>query len=232
VNEVQTLRTRRNEVVAAVQAKVTAKTSGKDANAAAIAAAAAAATTASLPADLAAADMPALVAEGKELKIVIAAKEAVLTTTEAELERLAFKLPNMIHPAAPFGAEVNATTLAHHNKGRASLGDFLDVRGFVPKDHLDLAREHGLVDLESAAKVTGSRFYYLLREAALLELALINYTVQKLVAKGFTPVLPPDLARSAVVEGAGFQSKDERSLAHHVYQVRHITIYDTKHEIY
>jgi seryl-tRNA synthetase len=62
-------------------------------------------------------------------------------------------------------------------------------------DHMELSIKHGLVDMESGAKVAGSRFYFLTNEAAMLELALVNFTMQKLISRGFTPVLPPDLAR-------------------------------------
>ncbi len=163
-------------------------------------------------------DAKTLMAEGTRIKDEIARLEAVQADVMKRLETLALKLPNDTHPQVPIGGEENAKLLDHVNPDRGSLESF-HTQGFVPRDHVELARIHGLLDLENASKVTGSRFYYLLKEAALLELALTNWTMQKLVAKGYTPILPPDLARTAVIEGAGFQSKDERTLAQHIYQI-------------
>ncbi len=226
VADLQALRTRRNEIASAMKV-MTSKpkggrkpASGEDA-------------APSVPG--VDSDMPSLIAEGRDLKVKISALEATLSEIEPQLEALAFKLPNMLHPASPPGGEENAKELAHPNIDRGSLssltttgpiepsppaaGTISAPEPFVPLDHLELARRHGWIDLEAASKATGSRFYYLCREAALLEMALIQYTMQRLVARGYTPILPPDLARTAVVEGAGFQARDERSLAHHIYQV-------------
>ena len=64
---------------------------------------------------------------------------------------------------------------------------------FEPRDHLDLAAGRGWIDLERAAKVSGARFAYRVGEGALLELALYRFALDRLVAKGFVPVLPPVL---------------------------------------
>ncbi len=70
----------------------------------------------------------------------------------------------------------------------------------MPVDHVEIARRFSLIDTESAAESAGSRFYYLTNEAALLEMALVQWALQFLVKRGFTPVLPPDVARTAVIE--------------------------------
>jgi seryl-tRNA synthetase len=61
-----------------------------------------------------------------------------------------------------------------------------------------------LIDFKRAAKVSGSKFYYLKNEGALLELALIRFALDKLIAKGFIPFITPDLAKDEVLEGIGF----------------------------
>lgn len=56
-------------------------------------------------------------------------------------------------------------------------------------------------------QVSGSKFYYLKNEAVLLEMALINWTLSKVMKKGFTPLTTPEIARSSVVEKCGFQPR-------------------------
>jgi seryl-tRNA synthetase len=75
---------------------------------------------------------------------------------------------------------------------------------FTPRDHVELGKILGAIDVERAAKVSGSRFYYLTGVGALLELALVNMAMMQAVAAGFTPMLPPALVRSRAMEGTGF----------------------------
>src|SRR5690606_5519873 len=82
---------------------------------------------------------------------------------------------------------------------------------FPPQDHLTLATALDLVDFERAAKVAGQKFYYLKREAALLELALQRFALDQIVAEGFLPIVTPDLARPDVIEGLGFSPRGEES---------------------
>ena len=85
-------------------------------------------------------------------------------------------------------------------------------------DHVSLCHKWDLLDLESGSLVSGSRFYYLKHELALLELALVQYAMHKLVRRGYTPILPPDLVRSQFVAACGFQPRDlaELSQVYHV----------------
>lgn len=81
------------------------------------------------------------------------------------------RLPNLTHPAVPFGGEDNATVLR-------VIGQQQDF-GFTPRDHVTIGEALGLLDFEAAAEVSGSKFYYLKNAAALLELALVNYAMTK-----------------------------------------------------
>lgn len=78
---------------------------------------------------------------------------------------------------------------------------------FEFRNHVEVAESLDLVDFESAAVVSGNKFYYLRNEAALLELALINWAFSKVLAKGFTPIMTPDLVRDTVLEKCGFQPR-------------------------
>jgi seryl-tRNA synthetase len=80
---------------------------------------------------------------------------------------------------------------------------------FPIRTHIDLIDLHDLADFESGSRVTSSRFFYLRNELALLELALIQWAVHKLVARGFTPVLPPDIVQQKYIWAAGFQPRDQ-----------------------
>ena len=94
---------------------------------------------------------------------------------------------------------------------------------FEPKDHLELAQPHGWIDMERAAKVSGSRFAYRVGDLALLELAVYRYALDQLVQKGFVPVLPPVLVREDAMYGTGFLPTDEVN----IYRVERDELYLT-----
>jgi seryl-tRNA synthetase len=78
---------------------------------------------------------------------------------------------------------------------------------FPIKDHVTLAESLKLADFEAGASVAGQKFYFLKNEAALMELALVHYAMGKLVERGYTPVVTPDMARAEVLEGIGFMPR-------------------------
>src|SRR5205085_5814633 len=82
-----------------------------------------------------------------------------------------------------------------------------------------LAEALDLVDFEAGASVTGQKFYFLKNEAVLLELAMIQFAMQKLLAKGYTPIITPDLARVEVLEGIGFMPRDPNPETRQVYTI-------------
>lgn len=83
------------------------------------------------------------------------------------------------------------------------------------RDHLQLGQELDCIDFDSAAEVSGSKFVYLKRAAALLELALVNYAMQKVVSHGFVPMMTPDLVRESVLEKCGFQPRGTETQVTH-----------------
>ena len=90
---------------------------------------------------------------------------------------------------------------------------------FEPRDHLELAR----IDMERGAKVSGSRFVYRVGAAALLELALYRFALDRLLPKGFVPMLPPVLVREEAMYGTGFLPTDEVN----IYSVERDELYLT-----
>src|SRR5207237_762374 len=83
------------------------------------------------------------------------------------------------------------------------------------RDHAEVGERLGFVDTERAARMSGSRFAYLMGEAVLLEMALVRWVMGKLVDEGFTPVVPPVLVRESMMEAAGFFPTDRSQ----VYEV-------------
>jgi seryl-tRNA synthetase len=141
------------------------------------------------------------IAEGRKLRERIAGLEKQKKQVEDVLHAALLTVPNMTHPKAPVSKD------PHGNKVIKTFGEPTRF-DFKPKDHVALAEALDLVDFEAGASVAGEKFYYLKNEAALLELALVQYAMQALVAEGYTPVITPDVARVDVLEGIGFIPRD------------------------
>ncbi|TYZ60172.1 hypothetical protein PybrP1_012081 [[Pythium] brassicae (nom. inval.)] len=150
---------------------------------------------------LAAEAVAALRLRGQELKREIAACEEELVAVQTRMEAEALKIPNDTHPDAPVGDESASRVVRVGGAKRAF--------NFAPKDHYDLATALQLIDTQTAAKVSGSKFVYLCNEGAMLELALVHWTLSTLRARGFTVLFPPDVAHYKMVEGCGFQPRGE-----------------------
>lgn len=147
----------------------------------------------------AAADKPALIEKGRTLRERVGQLEADLAKVEAEVRTALMTIPNLTHPDAPIGGEADSKTVRTWGTPRTF--------DFKPLDHVTLAEKHQLIDLEAGARVTGHGFYFLKNEAVLLELALTQYAVQKLVKHGFTLHTTPDMAKMEVLEGTGYQPR-------------------------
>ena len=140
----------------------------------------------------------AKIAAAGELKEVLAAREAELAPVEAELRALALGVPNPADASVPDGGEDEGDVLR-------TIGD----AGPAPAlDHAAFAEAMGFVDTDRGAEVGGSRFAYVMREAVLLEFALVQWVFSLLVREGFVPVAPPVLVREHVMEEAGFFPTD------------------------
>ncbi|MDH7571593.1 MAG: serine--tRNA ligase [Armatimonadota bacterium] len=134
--------------------------------------------------------------------------EAELQETEARWKELLEQIPSMTHPDAPEGGEEDYRVVE-------VVGDPTQFP-FPPKDHVELGEAADLLDFRRAAEVAGSGFYYLKNELVLLDLALVQYAFQQVMAHGFIPMTTPDLARPNVLKGIGFNPKGPE---HQVYNV-------------
>jgi seryl-tRNA synthetase len=135
------------------------------------------------------------------LKRQIEAGKTEIEGVEEELERLAGALPNLPDPDAPEGmAEEDAVSLREVGE-RPSFE-------FEPRDHLELGTELGLIEIEAAAELSGSRFAYLKGDLVMLELALVRFALDLVRAEGHEPVVPPVLVREQALYGTGFLPGD------------------------
>jgi seryl-tRNA synthetase len=135
--------------------------------------------------------------EGRRLREMKEKIEEHMERLAAEAAVIHNAMPNLTHPEAPVGGEDASKELRH---GKVDVRPF----GFPVQDHVALAEQHDLIDFEGGARVAGHGFYFLKKEAALLELALQQYAMEFLVREGFTPMVTPDLARGDVLKGIGF----------------------------
>ena len=138
-----------------------------------------------------------LVAEGKRLKSEGGDNDERLKTLDVEIKRSLGRVPNLTHPDAPVGATEDLS-VELRKVGTPRVFDF------PVKDHVVLGKELDLIDFEAGGKVAGTGFYFLKNDAVLLEMALQQFAIMKLVRAGFVPVITPDLARNSVLEGVGF----------------------------
>lgn len=137
-------------------------------------------------------------AEGRQLREQVTAVQQEIDAIAAEADALCRHIPNLTHPSAPQGAGDEAAQEVR--RGKTPIRQF----DFQPLDHVTLGERLGLFDLEAGSKVAGHGFYFLKNDAVLLELALIQFVINRLVREGFTPTITPDLARNEILEGIGF----------------------------
>jgi seryl-tRNA synthetase len=156
-------------------------------------------------------ERPAKIEAANLLKQELKAKEAEFAERQAVVDALILHVPNPAHPSVPGGGEENFELVV-------TVGEQAPP---PPMDHGDFGAAMGWVNTEKGAEVSGSRFAYLQREAVLLELALVQWTMQKLAARGFIPTVPPVLVREQMMIDSGFFPTDE----HQVYTVAEDELY-------
>lgn len=141
----------------------------------------------------------ALLVQTKTLAAEVKEAEAAQDAAEQEWHDALLSIPNLAADEAPAGGEDDFVVLEHVGEPR----DFA-AEGFEPRDHVELGRLLGAIDLERGAKVSGARFYFLTGVGAELELALVNLAMQQAREVGFTQVIAPSLVKPRAMEGTGF----------------------------
>ncbi|MEK7146490.1 MAG: serine--tRNA ligase, partial [Patescibacteria group bacterium] len=131
----------------------------------------------------------------------------MLKRIEEEWQHMLLEAPGLISDETPEGKDDTENVELYRH------GDLPDF-GFEPKSHDELGLALDILDIERGVKVAGSRNYFLKNEGALLELAVLQYTLHKLTAKGFTPFLPPLLVKeNAMVGTTYFPGGEEQAYA-------------------
>jgi seryl-tRNA synthetase len=148
----------------------------------------------------------ALLDRAKSLSTEVKEAEVKKSLTEENFRKLALSLSNIVDPSAPVGGESDFKVIEQVGQPR----EF----GFQAKDHVELGRILGAIDVERGAKVSGARFYYLTGVGALLELALVNYAISLATKAGFIPVIPPVLVKPEAMEGTGFLGQAAENVFH------------------
>ena len=142
-------------------------------------------------------DAEHLIAQMRQVSAELKELEAELAEVEAKRDVLMSQLPNLPAPEAPEGfSEDDAVVL--REVGERPRFDF-EIR-----DHLDLGRANGWIEMEKASEASGSRFAYLLGDLVLVELALVRLAIELVGGEGFVPVVPPVLVREGPLVGTGF----------------------------
>jgi seryl-tRNA synthetase len=149
-------------------------------------------------------EIAALKKKGKEAKQELSkAKmlDAEITTLEKQVDEseekvryCLMRLPNLLHESVPAGKDEN------DNVPIRTWGEKPKF-SFPVKDHIDLALNLDIMDIERAGKIVGARFFYLKREGVLLDMALMSFALEEMTKKGYIPIEPPFLMRREPYEG-------------------------------
>jgi seryl-tRNA synthetase len=140
-----------------------------------------------------------LLARTKALAAEVREAEAAQNAAEQAWQDAVMSIPNLAADEAPAGGEDDFVVLEKVGEPRDFAAD-----GFEPRDHVELGKILGAIDIERGAKVSGSRFYFLTGVGAELEFALINLAHETAREHGFTQVVAPSMVKPRAMEGTGF----------------------------
>lgn len=156
---------------------------------------------------------------GKEIKEKISRSEKSYKEVVEEYERLMLLVPNIMADNVPVGDESK-------NKEIKKWGE-VPRFDFEPKDHIELGKKIDLIDIKKGAKVSGFRGYYLKNQAVLLQFAILWHALNKVVKKGFIPLVPPVLLKEFALIGSGHFPEGKED----IYQIANPGKLDSGQEI-
>jgi len=142
---------------------------------------------------------PEQISQGKELKEKSKVSEELYKKAETALNSLLEEIPNLPADDVPVGKD-DTENVVLKTVGEKPTFDF------TPKDHIDLGEALDILDVKKAAEVSGSRFGYFKGQGAVLEMSLMFYAFQKLIAKGFIGMIPPAMIKSKTEWQCGYAS--------------------------
>ncbi len=127
--------------------------------------------------------------------------EGHLKDIEQRYVKLMKSVPNIPYDDVPIGRDESFNVVLREEGKKPNFS-------FTPQDYLSLAQSHGWIDIERAAKISGSRFGYIKGDLALVEFALVQYAMKKLSREGFVPVVPPVFIKPEFMDAMGFLHGD------------------------
>ncbi len=154
-----------------------------------------------------------VIAKGKEIKEKTEALEPQFSAVKEEFDRLMAQVPNIVSQDTPRGKS---------DAENVEIGKFGEIKqfDFTPRTHMELGKMLDILDLERGAKVSGYRGYYLKNEGALLVMGLMMYAIEKMVSRGYTPMIPPTLVKGFPLFGSGyFKGLEYDGSVDEIYQV-------------
>ena len=158
----------------------------------------------------------ALMAKASDLAARVKIADETATNLNEKVAAIAGTFSNIVDPRSPVGGEEKFELIELVGTPR----DF-SKEGFAPKTHLEIGEALKAIDTERGAKVSGSRFYFLTGQGALLEFALLNLAMAQATANGFIPMITPALVLPAAMDGTGFLGQAEEN----VYRVESDDMY-------
>ena len=135
--------------------------------------------------------------KGQQLKKELKVKEDELEKLNDQFYELIRQIPNLPKDDVPIGSDEKDNKVLRVAGKKPTFS-------FKPKDHLELGVELDLIDVECAAKISGSRFAFLKNELVTLEFAIVGYALDLLSREDFIPIIPPVLVNKKVIEGLGY----------------------------
>ena len=162
------------------------------------------------------AQVDALMAKATDLAARVKIADENASNLNEKVYAIAGALSNIVDPRSPVGGEEKFELIELVGTPR----DFA-AEGFEPKTHLEIGEALKAIDVDRGAKVSGSRFYFLTGQGALLEFALLNLAMAQATANGFIPMITPALVLPAAMEGTGFLGQAEEN----VYRVESDDMY-------
>ncbi|MFH1566283.1 MAG: serine--tRNA ligase, partial [bacterium] len=142
-------------------------------------------------------DRKRIIMEMKELDSNNDKLEERVKGLEEEFNDLMIQIPNLPLDGVPIGKDDKENVVIE------TIGEKTEF-DFIPKDYMELGESLDIIDVKRAAKVSGSRFGFLKGKLALLEFALINLVLEKLVKNGFVPIIPPIMLKPEIALGMGY----------------------------
>ncbi|KAK6464891.1 seryl-tRNA synthase-like protein [Scheffersomyces coipomensis] len=143
-----------------------------------------------------------------EIKSELKPLESIAKSLTEEIYYKSESLPNLLHDSVPENPDENIITDFIHCESEAH------AESLKPKttyDHKEIAEKLNIVEFDVASRISGSSWYYLIGDGALLEQALIQYSLSKARKRGYKMVIPPSIVRSEIINACGFKPQDQNN---------------------